>query len=430
MKDPIVLRRDDTLTYSQVSYWKDLFYRLIKMGTEVEVAPPKGSTREEFEQKIISALEPSGTFDALGAKGVLDVTPEHCGVEIRVIGRQPHFKSLQQQYAGITESLIGLGARARSTCGLHFHLLTPTLAEPVPEIILANLWNLVRRYSPELRFITSGGESRNGLCRRRNHTSHTEMVRYSPIHMSMQQIKHELHKSTVVPEHQNFFNLQHIEFTETGQILPFHLEFRFPDADLSATSITAKTFLLMALTMKAIDLSQYGVIHVGKVNPWRRKIDLLGMLSNNEGNLATSDTSGITDDVIEELRQGCHELLDLLAPTFDSFKDNPSLDVLEYLAETPISLLRCAGYDWQEIEQLLSSRTRRDEYGIDDIDRKLMQRIDLGEWAGSPSVNEWKWNAASELLLTPQDLDRRLENLEKIRGLHWSERQGTMVFEN
>lgn len=186
----------------------------------------------------------------------------------------------------------------------------------------------------------------------------------------------------------------------------------------------------MALTLKAVDLSHYGVIHVGKVNPWRRKIELLGMLNNNDGNLATSDTSGITDIVIEELRQGCHELLDLLAPTFDSFKDNPSLEVLEYLAETPISLLRCAGYDWKEIEQLLSSRTRRDEYGIDDIDRKLMQRIDLGEWAGSPSINEWKWNAASELFLTPQDFERRLDSIQKLRGLHWSERLGTIVFDS
>ncbi len=204
MKDPIVLGRKDLLSLSDVSYWKDLFYRLIKVGTEIEVAPPKGSTREEFEQKVIAVVEPSGTYDNLGSIGVLDVAPEHCGLEIRVIGRQPHFKALQQQYLTITSRLLELGSRARSTCGLHFHLLTPTLAEPVPEIILANLWNLVRRYSPELRFITSSGETRKGLCRRRNHTSHTEMVRYSPIHMTMQEIQNELHLSKQVPEHQNF----------------------------------------------------------------------------------------------------------------------------------------------------------------------------------------------------------------------------------
>lgn len=430
MKDPIVLRRDDTLSFSQVNYWKDLLYRVIKIGTEVEVAPPKSMDRQAFEDVVIAELGPSGTYDSLGPSGVVDVSPEHCGIEIRVIGRQPYFRVIQEQYLGIMTKLLQMGARARPTCGLHFHLLTPSLAEPVPEIILANLWNLVRRYSPELRFITSGGQSRSALCRRRNHTSHLEMVRYSPIHMTMAEIQKELCSSSVVPEHQNFFNLEHLRFTENGEIQPFHLEFRFADADLSATSITAKTFLFLALTLKAIDLSQYGVIHVGKVNPWRRKVELLGMLSNNDGELATSDTSGITDHVIEELRQGCHELLDLLTPTFERFTDNPSLEVLEMLAETPISLLRCSGYDFPEIEKLLASRTNLDDHGVDDIDQKLMQRIELGEWFGLASVEEWKWRAASELYLTPQELDRRIEKIKSLRGLHWSERQGTLVFDS
>jgi hypothetical protein len=430
VKDPIILKRHDTLSLADVSYWKDLFYRVIKIGTEIEVAPPKGEVRQEFEDKIVHLLQPSGTYDALGSSGVLSVSPEHCGIEIRVIGRQPYFRSLQEQYLGITTHLIKAGARARSTCGLHFHLITPNMAEPVPEVILANLWNLVRRYAPELRFITSGGENRSSLCRRRNHTSHLEMVKHSPIHMTMAEIQNELRHSQAVPEHQNFFNLQHVGFTESGAILPFHLEFRFPDADLSATSITAKTFLLMALTLKAVDLSQFGVIHVGKITPWRRKIELLDMLSNNNGSLATSDTCGITDDILQELSQGCQELLDLLEPTFDRFENNPSLDVLELLAETPISLLRCKGYDWSTIENIVSRRAGMSEFLIDEIEQKLMQHIEFEDWGESRSVEEWNWHAAQELFLTPQDLEYHLQNIASMRGMHWNSRLGTLVFDN
>ena len=82
------------------------------------------------------------------------------------------------------------------------------------------------------------------------------------------------------------------------------------------------------MVLKSVDLAQYGVIHVGKVYPWRRKVELINLLSNNDGNLAASDTSLITDEIIEELRQGCYELLDLLAPTFERFQDNPALDIL------------------------------------------------------------------------------------------------------
>ncbi|MCA9935199.1 MAG: hypothetical protein KC415_14795 [Anaerolineales bacterium] len=428
MKDPIIFRRQDTLSPADARYWKDLLYRVVKVGTELEVAPPKGMKRKLFEDAVHDALAPSGSLDLLGENGVWDVQKEHCGVEIRIIGRHPHFRALHQQYTQIMSALQGHGSRARPTCGLHFHLLTPGLAEPVPEIILANLWNLTRRYAPELRYITSGGEKREALCRRRNYTSHLEMVRHSPGNLSMQEIKGLLDASLIVPKHQNFLNLEHLEFTEDGAALPFHLEFRFPDADISATSVTAKTFLFMALLLKAVDLSQYGVIHVGKIQPWRRKIELMHMLSNNDGNVATSDTTAVTEDILEELRQGCYELLDLLAPTFDRFDDNPSLDILLALTERPISLLRCAGYDWPEIENLLLERVTADEIGLDKTDKRLMQRIEFGEWAGQASPEMWQWYAARELFLTPQDLERRLDKLAQLRGLRWDLRQGTMVF--
>jgi len=428
MKDPIIIRRKDPLSPSRATYWKDLAYRVVKIGTELEAAPPKGMAREDFEAGVREGLRPSGSLDVLGANGVLDVSPEHCGIEIRIIGRQPYFRALHQQYGHIIDILKPLGARGRPTCGLHFHLLTPGLAEPVPEIILANLWNLTRRYAPELKFLTSCGEKRDGLCRRRQYNSHVEMVRHSPSLETMQELQHNLRSSRLVPEHQNFLNLEHVNFTEDGSVLPFHLEFRFPDADISPISITSKTFLFLAMLLKAVDLSQYGLVHVGKVNTWRRKKELLDLLSNNEGNLATSDTSQVDDEVLEELRQGCFELLDLLAPAFENFTDNPALDVLTRLAEKPISLYRCSGATWDDIETSLTEACDLDEIGLDAIDQRLMQRIELGEWSRMSSLEAWQWHAASELNLTPQDLIRRIQRLSEIRGIRWSQRQGTLVF--
>ena len=430
MNDPIVLRRKDILPPAEAGYWKDLLYRAVKIGTELEVAPPKGCERPVFEETVRQALQPSLSLERLGANGVLDVRPEHCGVEIRIIGRQPHFRALQRQYGSIMDALNAQGGRPRHTCGLHFHLLTPSLAEPVPEIVLANLWNLTRRYAPELRFLASGGDSRESLCRRRQYSSHMEMVCHTPGVETMAEIRQSLKNSRMVPEHQNFLNLEHLEFTESGAVSPFHLEFRFPDADISATSVTAKTFLFLAMALKSVDLSQYGVIHVGKVTPWRRKVELLDLLSNNDGNLAASDTSAVSDDIIEELRQGCHELLDLMAPTFERFQNNPALDVLRSLAEQPVSLMRCSGYGWKDIETFLAAKARLEDVGVDPIDRRLMQRIELGDWTGLPSPESWKWQAASELTLTPQDLERRLAKIGGLRGMRWDDRRGTIVFSN
>jgi len=428
MKDPILLRHKHPLSPEQARYWKDLLYRVTKVGAELEVAPPKGARRPDFEARVRSRLEPSNAFSFLGKLGVLDVQTEHCGVEIRIIGRHPDFWALQRQYQQIMQHLLLLGARPRATCGLHFHVLTPGLAEPVPEVILANLWNLTRRYAPELKFITSGGDRWNGLCRRRNHNSHLELVHHSPVMTPMSEIQQLLQQSYTVPIHQNFLNIEHLEFTETGDVLPFHLEFRFPDADLSPTSVTAKTFLFMALLLKAVDLSQYGVIHVGKIIPWRRKIALLDLLSNNDGTLASSDTSGVTPEMMDELRDGLRELLELLKPVFCRFIDPAALIILHELTEQPISLRRCVGKNWIEIEQALSQSLPQEEFSFDDIDQDLMQHIELEEWCCFSCLERWQSNAAEELKISLSDLEQRLERLQRLRGLNWDIQQGSLMF--
>ena len=417
-------------------YWKDLLYRTVKIGTEIEFALPKGVLKKSFMPSLVATLQPTRDLNNLGQYGILDVVSEHCGVEIQVIGRPPYYPALIEQYRAILNPLLACGARARATCGLHYHALTIGLSEPVPEIILANIWNLTRRYAPQLRFLTSGGDCTEALCRRRNYTSHLEMVRHTPSVYSMHEIQRLLRESKRVPEHQNFLNLEHVTFTDTGAVQDLHLEFRFPDADLCPTSIVAKTFLFLAMLLKAVEMSQYGVIHVGRVHEWRRKMALLDLLSNNDGNLATSDTSRVTPEVIEELQVGCHELLELLKPIFGRFarvacegnEEHPAFEVLSLLAETPLSLMRASGRDWKEIEGILSERASVVSGECDKADRRLSRLIELAELTGHTAPEAWKWEAARELFLTPQELEHRLERLDSWRGLKWDAELGTMVF--
>jgi hypothetical protein len=248
-----------------------------------------------------------------------------------------------------------------------------------------------------------------------------------------------LKDSRRVPEHQNFLNLEHVVFDEDGAVRNLHVEFRFPDADLSPTSIVAKTFLFLAMLLKAVEMSQYGVIHVGRIREWQRNKELLNTLSNNDGNLATSDTSGVTPEIIDELRTGCHELLELLKPLFGRFarvtyesseEHHPAFEVLSFLAETPISLLRASGRDWQGIEQILQEKASaaKKETSWDKSDLRLIRFIELAELTGHTSPESWKWESARELFLTPQELDRRLARLDNWRGLTWDADLGTMLF--
>lgn len=427
MKEPILFRRDDTLTHEQAMYWKDLLYRTVKIGTEVEFALPKGVQKKDFVPHLVESLLPTQDLSNLGPLGVYQVVDEHCGLEIQVIGRQPYYTALIDQYYRLFATLPK-GIRARPTCGLHYHVLTIGLSEPVPDIILANVWNLTRRYAPYLRFLTSAGDKPEALCRRRNYNSHLEMVKLTPFPMTMAEIQQRLRDSRAVPEHNNFLNLENIVFNEDGSIKVFHYENRFPDADLSPTSIVAKIFLFLAILLKAVEMSQYGVIHVGRINEWRRKVELLHLLSNNSGNLATSDTGGVTEEVIEELRAGCREMLDLTKPVFARFESNPSFEVLSLLAETPISQLRASGRDWDEIEDLLAERAAMEAGALDKTDHSLIRCIELAELGEQPTLEAWKWAVAWNLRLTPQELERRLERLEHLRRMQWDGDLGTMIF--
>lgn len=429
MKNPILFRRDDLLTHEQALYWKDLLYRTVKVGTEIEFAMPKGMRKKEFLPELIDRLHPSQDLNNLGQYGVLDVISEHCGIEVQVIGRQPYYRALLKQFRELF-ALLPQGIRARPTCGLHYHLLTVGLSEPVPEIILANIWNLTRRYAPYLRFLTSAGAKPESLCRRRNHTSHLELVRHTPGVYSMQEIQQLLHNSEAVPKHQNFLNLEHLTFTRDGAVKDFHVEFRFPDADLSPTSIVAKTFLFLAMLLKSVEMSQYGVIHAGKFREWKRKKALLDMLSNNDGATATSDTSKVTPEVIEELRAGGRELMALLKPIFKRLEHNPSFDILASIVEEPLSLRRIQGYSWPEIEAQLAQHAELQKPEWDKTDKRVMRVIELAEYTDYAEHEGWKRDVADALLLTPEELEQRLEKITSFREMYWDAQLGAFAFLN
>ncbi len=375
-ESPSFLSRSDSLTMHEARYFQDLLYRTIKIGTEIEFALPKGVLREDLHPRIEQALRPSKDMNQLGAFGVYDVIKEHCGIEILVIGRHPHWDALLKQYQRIIQPLLTEKIRMRATCGLHFHILSTGLAEEIPEIILANLWNLTRIFAPGLKFITSCGANRQGVCRRRQHNAHQEFMRLSPEEYSMSEIQNILKKSLLVPEHQNFFNLEHVRFNEAGNLTNFHIELRFPDGDLCPVSITAKTFLFLFMLLKAVEISKFGLLTSNKAGFTKRNQELMDMISNNEGRLATSDTGAINDIILKEYQCSAQRLLVFLKSIF-LLTDNPCELVLQQLASAPVSLRRSRGDSWRQIESDFTSHIKSQRL-IDKTDYELIKIIELG----------------------------------------------------
>ena len=59
MKEPVLFRRQDTLSHTEALYWKDLLYRTVKIGTELEFALPKGKRKADIMPALRESLEPS-----------------------------------------------------------------------------------------------------------------------------------------------------------------------------------------------------------------------------------------------------------------------------------------------------------------------------------------------------------------------------------
>lgn len=421
---PVFSVRGDTLTFQQADYYQDLLYRTVKIGSEIEFALPKGMKRDALVPILTKVLKPSRDMNNLGGLGVFDVSKEHCGVEIRVIGRHPHWTSLVEQYQQIVAPLWRNKVRIRPTCGLHFHLLGIGLSESIPEIILANLWNITRCYAPGIKFLTSGGESWQGLCRRRQHNAHQEFMSHDPGNYHCKEIQNILRTSLVVPEHQNFFNLEHIHFDKQDWLANFHLEFRFPDGDLSAYSIAAKTFLFMAMLLKAVEVSKFGLLHVGSTGQWQRKRQLLDMISNNDGPLATSDTHGC-QDVLAEYQVNSSALLRFLKSIF-ILLDNPAELLLQSLAQEPISLRRINGLSWQQIDMALANMAGP-VIELDADDYRLAKVIELGLIGECQDFQDWLVQTAASLNVLSHDVESRLQKFSQ-REPCWSHELGRIIF--
>ena len=422
---PIFQRRTDCLSITEARYYQDLLYRTVKIGTELEFALPKGVLREDFQPKIKAFMEPSGDMNKLGRLGVFKVINEHCGVEVLIIGRHPHWESLVEQYSQIVYPLLDLQIRMRPTCGFHFHLLQVGASEPIPEIVLANLWNMFRLFAPGLKFLTSGGEKRDSLCRRRQHNAHQEFTKLCPTRMHMRDIHETLKKSFDVPEHQNFFNLEHVHFTDTGEVSTMHMELRFPDGDLCPVSITAKTFLFLTMLLKAVEISKFGLLDVEKDPAWQQNIELLDQISNNDGKLAASDTASINDEKLEQYRENGRALLRFLKSVFLIF-DNPAEIVLKELVETPISLRRITGKDWQSINDELAHMVAP-LHTTDATDHELLKIIELTLLGEQKDESTWLTKAAEQLKINRASIIRRLQFLSS-RDPVWSQELGSMVF--
>jgi hypothetical protein len=370
-------------------------------------------------------FNPSGSYGIMSSSGVHNVTTDGSllgkkGMEVITTGRRIDYWEFFNMSKNIIENSVNKGAYVNERCSIHMHVLAsyygkvvgtgtannpftsnqghPTrvseLEKSMPEIIMINLHQLVRKYQNAITWMTSGLSDTDKLTRWEKFR--VSVLKVSPNNKSMRSVIQSV-IDTCGGSKYSWINYKFCEFDENDWLKRLHVEFRTMDGLLSPSAVSAFACLYYALMIKAVELSRYGVIDIdnSEGGKWLKRSTIIKKaLMNNcsdwqEGNKygRFSDTSEL-GPFVEKLVAESYELISnlkhILAPV------GPAYEVLEKLAESPCSVRRCNGDSWEKIERDLMVELT--EEGV--FEYELNKLIDTRAVTGTKNVSDWLSNVS------------------------------------
>lgn len=360
----------------------------------------------EIRQKIINELEPNNSYGVVSKSGVCSITTDGSllgkkGVEVITVGRRIDYWEFYNMAKQIINVSTSRGAFVNERCSLHMHVLAayygkvagseklglPTkineMEKPLPEIVMANLHQLVRKYQNAITWMTMGLDDPVHMTRWEKFR--VSVLPVSAVYNTMMEVREEV-ASIAGGNKYGWINYNNNGFDSNGNIKTFHVEFRGADCVISPSVVAALACMYYGLVIKAVEISRYGIVEVGD-NDWLKRATEIkeAMLNNTKPYDAgdrfanTSKLSQYYNDLISESLELTRQLKHIL------IKVGPAYEVLEKLAEKPIALRRCASETWEDIEKEFAVI-------IDDTDIleiKINEFIDLRLIEDCKSLEEW-----------------------------------------
>jgi hypothetical protein len=403
---------------------------------------------ESVRREMKELFMPSGFVGTVGKSGALEVIKDGSlpggGIEVPTVGRRVHWQSFYNMCKGILDPIVHRGGFVNERCGQHFHVLAgyfkkdvrsriSELEQPLPEIVLANLHQLNRRYELAMFWMMSSGENIEHITRWARFRQ--SIYQYSALRNKMSQIQKELaaNISCMGGTSQNgkYASVAYhfCDFDANGDVETFHIENRIADGCLSPAVISAWAMLCYAMVMKAVRLSQYGVMEVGDQDYVGQVKETMPHLIDGGqrgwGDNRHADTSGIGTS-IPFLRESSIELVQLLKP--ELYNMGPAFNILMDLAEKPCSLRRCEGDSWDKIEDdLYGPYTKKEDQHDYASEEEVRELVDLAGIVECENINIWVEEVAANLGQDPQRVEGTVESLLSSGQCRWSEAIGSLI---
>jgi hypothetical protein len=307
--------------------------------------------------------------------------------------------------------------------GMHIHLLAgytnndvTELEKPVPEIIMANFYQLHRLFAPELFWIASGGSQ--DYARTRYVLFRRPPFDLSATNTPMSVIKEEMQ------ERYGKYQMINLSLSKiSGREVPrFHIELRHPDTHLSPAISNALVALEVALLYKAIDLSQCGIISI-KQDEYDFKKTIFDKFVNFGTGDRESDSTDLEDEDIEGLQLRTSSLIRWLKS--ELYNISPvAYDILKKISVTPPSQMRIEGMSWSQIDEKVYTPRMVDRENVD----KLMEMIILQQVTDCESDGEWISEVSDRLRLPIEKTSQLLKDIGLERLVSFDDELGGMMF--
>lgn len=363
---------------------------------------------ENIRKHLTEKLQPNNTYGQVSATGVHSITTDGSllgkkGAEIITVGRRVDYWEFLKMAQNIIDLANARGAYLNERCSIHMHALASYYSKVVPnqekmgvparvsemerdmpEIILANLHQLVRRYQNAMTWMMTGLADPDHMTRWEKFR--VSVMPVSAVMHHMREVMEEVSRHAGGNKY-GWINYNQMEFSRKGDVSRFHVEFRACDGLNSPSAVAAIACMYYGLIIKAIEISRYGVLEIGDREWLNQAEEVKANLMNGTGSYQDSrfsDTRKLHryyDILIGESLDLVRQLKPIL------IKIGPAYEVLEKLAERPCALRLIEGQTWQQIEddlKVITNAEDRFEIAVSEIINlnQVSECIDLDEWVG------------------------------------------------
>jgi len=449
----------------EIRRWMNWVKTQVRVGIELEKGgritgyTPDGVTRlRQFQLDLAE----SGSYERLSRFNVVNLTHDGSvrgggttagGHEVLVTGTIEDFATAHRKMVALHDLISKYKLKVDQTCGMHYHLVAGQ-DDLMPGVILKNLYQLMRRYYAAILYMTSTtgaaatpartyrrrwrGEVPAHISRHGDNQTHFYRAAHlsqSPLGESMASIKEAIASRA---GRYCAFNMGVInevtaknmmQFDYAGNVTRFHVEFRFPDGSDSPAQVVSQMFLFRALLMKAVELSQFGVLKADSDRvKWNQNKQAVVLLQGDDQGISLVGTEpGDTrietfEQAVAFAKQDAKNLLTSLRSHLMNI-DGASLNVLQAIVEKPVWQRRAERMTWKRIEQSLMPAERV----VEGLQQDILRLISLNQLTGVPNIANWKYAASQALGVSQVEIVNAFRALEKNVRLDFDRELGSYI---